>query len=635
MYILITYICGHSTRALIIDPILQYSSYIGGSTGDYGAAIALDSSGNAYVTGNTLSSDFPRVNQIPGACQGTCGTGGGNYGLDVTDVFVTEINAAGSALVYSSYIGGSSYDYGIAIAVDSSGNAYVTGYTESIDFPIVNQIPGACQHGCGTGGVDVFITKINAAGSALVYSSLFGGNGYDQANAVAVDSSGNVYVTGYTFSSDFPIVNPIPGACQGYCGGGPYGNGYGDAFVTKINPAGSSLIYSSLLGGSSGDEATAVAVDSSGNVYVTGVTQSSDFPNPNQIQGACQGICGTSGDPWGWAFVTKFNAAGSALVYSSYIGGSSGDAALGIAVDGFGNAYVTGLTQSSDFPVVDQIPGACQGSCGTGNGADDGFVTKINAAGSALVYSSYVGGSGSDVGRGIAVDSSGNVYVTGDTFSSDFPTVNQIPGACQGSCGTGNDDNVFVTKINAAGSALVYSTYIGGSGGAAGAAIAVDSSGNAFVTGFTQSSDFPTVNQIPGACQGSCGTVGNGDVFVNKISPTANVGLSPTSLDFGPQGITRPTTPQIITLTNSGELPLPITGIAITGLNPGDFDQTNNCPMSPDTLAPGHQCMITVVFAPTETGTLTADVTITDNAPDSPQMVPLTGIGVGGRVGLK
>jgi hypothetical protein len=500
-----------ATRALTIDPmvvLLQYSSILGGSSIDEAHGVAVDSSRNAYVTGITESSDFPRVNQIRGACQGGCGTGGN------ADVFVTKINAAGSALVYSSYIGGSGDDSASGIAVDSSGNAYVTGITYSTDFPrvfpSVNQIIGACQGGCGTGGIgDAFVTKINAAGSAVVYSSYIGGSSYDEAFGVAVDSSRNVYVTGITVSSDFPSVNQIPGACQGSC------EQSGAAFVTKINAAGSTLVYSSYIGGSGSDSASGIAVDSSGNAYVTGTTASSDFPIVNQIPGACQGSCGTG--PYGDVFVTQINAAGGALVYSSLLGGSGSDDAHGVAVDNAGNAYVTGFTDSSDFPIVSQIPGVCLGSCGTGV-RQDVFVTKINAAGGALVYSSLLGGSDEEEANAVAVDGVGNAYVTGFTLSSDFPTVNQIMGACQGSCGTGSAySDVFVTKINAAGSAVVYSSYIGGSSYDEAFGVALDGFGSAYVAGYTRSSDFPLVHQIPGACVGTCSTGNADDAFVTRI----------------------------------------------------------------------------------------------------------------------
>ena len=629
------------TQPLIIDPVLVYSSLVGGSLRDVGWGIAVDASGNAYLAGEAQSVDFPRVNQIPGACNGTCGTTT-YYG----DAFVTKINAAGDALIYSSFIGGSGVDGALAIAVDGSGNAYLTGLTYCLpvcsqgnDFPIVNQISGACNGSCGHGNVDVFLTKINAAGDALAYSSLIGGSLDENGQGVALDGLGNAYLMGWTESADFPRVNQIPGACQGSCG-----IGYnGDIFVNKVNAAGSALVYSSLVGGSGpeneGGQGGAIAVDSSGNAYVTGQTLSDDFPRVNQIPGACQGSCGSAmGLPD--AFVTKISAAGSALVYSSLLGGSGSDAGDGIAVDGSDNAFVTGYTISTDFPRMDQIPGACRGGCGRGYNID-AFVTKVNAAGSALVYSSLLGGSGPDADNGIAVDGSGNAYLTGYTESSDFPQVDQIPGACQGSCGSGSNYDAFVTKINAAGNTLVYSSYLGGSdyenivNSVSAGRIAVDGSGNAYLTGPTYSADFPRMNQIPGACQGSCGSGGHYHpvAFVTKISAGGPaVGLSPTSLDFGLQGINNPNTPQVVTLTNGGDAPLNITSIGITGTNSGDFDQTNNCPISPNTLAPGDHCNITVVFSPTETRTLSADVTITDNAPDSPQMVPLTGIGVGGKV---
>jgi hypothetical protein len=446
-------------------------------------------------------------------------------------------------LRYSSFLGGSSFDEGLAIAVDRSLNAYVTGDTESSDFPIVHQITGACLPSCGTGkNDDVFVTKINAAGSALVYSSYIGGSASEAAYGVAVDSSGNAYVTGFTGSSDFPIVHQIPGACLGSCGTG----NNDDVFVAKINAAGSALVYSSYIGGSGYEFAQGIAVDSSGNAYVTGGTASSDFPRVHQIAGACLPSCGTGSSED--VFVTKIGLDVNGmpvLVYSSYIGGSAGDKAYGVAVDSSGNAYVTGQTNSSDFPTVNQIPGACLPSCGTGNN-DDVFVTKIGLDVNGmpvLVYSSYIGGNDTDGASGIAVDSSGNAYVAGGTASSDFPRVHQIAGACLGTCGSGRGGDVIVTKINAAGSALVYSSYIGGSEGENAFGIAVDSSGNAYVTGFTASSDFPRVHQIAGACLPSCGTGSSEDVFVTKIGLDVNgmpvlvyssyVGGSETDTAFG------------------------------------------------------------------------------------------------------
>ena len=383
-------------RALVIDPVLSYSTYLGGSDADYGYGIAVDSSGNAYVTGMTASTDFPTVNPL----QAT------NHGSN--DVFVAKLNAAGSALVYSTYLGGSGADQGSGIAVDGAGNAYVTGGTSSTDFPVT---PGGFQTTspggtCGIGShlhpcVHVFVSRLNPAGSALVDSTYVAGSSDESGQGIAVDSSGNAYVAGSTQSTDFPTANPL----QAYCDNcGPTND---DAFVAKLNPAGSALVYSTYLGGSNYDWGNGIAVDSSGNAYVTGYTYSTDFPTVNPLQATKKSVSG------GTAFVAKLNPAGSALVYSTYLGGRSEDVGGSIAVDSSGNAYVTGNAESTDFPTANPLQA-------TNHGGIDAFVAKLNAAGSALVYSTYLGGSGYDVGNGIAVDSSGNAYVAGYTESTDF-----------------------------------------------------------------------------------------------------------------------------------------------------------------------------------------------------------------------
>jgi hypothetical protein len=452
-------------------------------------------------------------------------TSNGQVGIKLATYDVTRALIIDPVLAYSTRLGASNSESGATIAVDASGNVYVTGTTESFDFPVVNQIPGACQGTCGSSFSVVYVTKINAAGTALVYSSRLGGSSFDEGFGIAVDGSDNVYLTGLTSSADFPRVNQIAGACQGSCGAG----GSQDAFVTKINAAGSALVYSSLIGGSSNDDGFAIAVDSSGNAYLTGQTNSTDFPQVNPIPGACQGTCGTGSFPQD-AFVTEVNAAGNALVYSSYLAGSVFTEGFGIAVDGAGNAYVAGLTISADFPRVNQIPGACNGTCGTG-ASSDGFVTKISANGAALAYSSVFGGSGFDLGAAIAVDSLGNVYLTGSTGSVDFPRVGQIKHACEKGCGTGGGD-AFVTKINTAGTAIVYSSLIGGKRDDEGHGIAVDSLGNAYLVGFTESLNFPLVDPIPGACLGICSTKFPDNVFVAEVS-AAGSALAYSSLIGG------------------------------------------------------------------------------------------------------
>jgi hypothetical protein len=465
------------SRPLVIDPTLVYSTYLGGSGDDAALGIAVDGSGNAYVTGTTFSRDFPTT---AGAFQ----TAGG-----FEDAFVAKLDAAGSALVYSTYLGGRGQALGYGIAVDGSGNAYVTGFTNG-DFPTT---AGAFQ--TAPGGVpDAFVAKLDAAGTALLYSTYLGGSGADQGYGIAVDGSGNAYVTGFTNSSNFPTT---AGALQTSL------PGITNAFVAKLDAAGTALLYSTYLGGSNLDAALGIAVDGSGNAYVTGSTRSTDFPT---TAGAFQ----TSLPGRENAFVAKLDAAGTALVYSTYLGGSSFDAARGIAVDGSGNAYVTGSTFSRDFPTT---AGALQTSYG--GGGSDAFVAKLDAAGTALLYSTYLGGStGSgidepltDLGNGIAVDGSGNAYVTGYTESTDFPTT---AGAFQTAPGGGVD--AFVAKLDAAGTALLYSTYLGGSFRDVGSGIAVGGSGNAYVTGGTDSRDFPTT---AGAFQTSFG--GIEDAFVAKL----------------------------------------------------------------------------------------------------------------------
>jgi len=474
------------TQTLIIDPLI-YSTYIGGSIGEVGYDIAIDGSGNAYVTGVTGSTDY---DVTPGAFQTT---GGGYY----SDVFVTKLNASGSGLVYSTYIGGYDTDESYGIAVDGSGNAYVTGWTYSIDYNVTS---GAFQT-TNEGYEEVFVTKLNASGSGLVYSTYIGGSNDDHGYGIAVDGSGNAYVTGGTLSTDYDVT---AGAFQTTL------NGWCNVFVTKLNASGSGLVYSTYIGGSNVEDGSGIAVDGSGNAYVTGWTYSTDY---DVTPGAFQT---TYGGGYYDAFVTKLNASGSGLVYSTYIGGNGDDGGIGIAVDGSGNAYVTGSTNSTNYDVT---TGAFQTTRG---GYSDVFVTKLNASGSGLVYSTYIGGSGDDGGNGIAVDGSGNAYVTGPTYSPDYDVT---LGAFQTTFGGGSRD-VFVTKLNASGSGLVYSTYIGGSSDEWGYGIAVDGSGNAYVTGY---SDSPDYDVTPGAFQTTNG--GSWDVFVTKLCPMSISLISATGTD--------------------------------------------------------------------------------------------------------
>ena len=320
--------------------MLFYSTYLGGSSTDRGAGIAVDAAGNAYVTGITDSADFPTT---MGAFQtAVSGTG---------DFFVTKLNPTGTALVYSTYLGGSGSDSSPGIAVDAQGNAYVAGFTGGTDFPTTE---GAFQTAI-TGSNDVFVTKLNPDGSALVYSTLLGGSRADVAFGLAVDAAGNAYVAGWTESTNFPTT---AGAFQTSFGGNR------DAFVTKLNLTGSARVYSTYLGGSTLDQGRAIAVDAQGSAYVTGFTGSTDFPT---TPGAFQTTPGPG------AFVTKVNPSGTGLVYSTYLGGHFLDTGIAIAVDALPspNAYVTGSSGSGNFPTT---AGAFQT---TASGGSDAFVAKI------------------------------------------------------------------------------------------------------------------------------------------------------------------------------------------------------------------------------------------------------------------
>jgi hypothetical protein len=454
---------GASRQALgTLSVGLVYSTYLGGSSDDRGEDIAVDGNGNAYVTGITTSSNFPVQNPYQ--------TYQGNY-----DIFVTKLSSSGSSLIYSTYLGGGGDDhYGNGIAVDDSGNAYVTGSTTSSDFPTVNPYQATLQ-----GGEDAFVTKLSISGNSLIYSTYLGGGGEESGEGIAVDVSGKAYVTGFTSSADFPTLNPY----QSYQGGS-------DVFVTKLSSTGNSLIYSTYLGGAGNDEGKDIAIDGSGNAYVAGGTWSFNFPTLNPYQT-------DQGDQD--AFVTKLSSSGNSLIYSTYLGGGSLDAAEDIAVDGSGCAYVTGLTTSSNF--------ATENPYKTYQGGYDAFVTKLSSSGNSLIYSTYLGGGGYDWGIGVVVDGSGNACVTGYTFSSDFPTLNPYQMTFQG-----GEYDAFVTKLSNSGNSLIYSTYLGGVGGEYGQRIAIDGSGNAFVTGYTSSTNFPALNSYQG-------TYGGGiyDAFVAKL----------------------------------------------------------------------------------------------------------------------
>jgi hypothetical protein len=601
---------------LVIDPVLVYSTYLGGSGTDEARDIAVDSSGNAYICGDTLSPNFPTANAFDTTF------GSGQFGGQ-RDAFVTKLNAAGTALVYSTYLGGSGNvaqpningdDRCFSLRVDASGNAYLAGETHSDDFPTANAI----QATFGSGGIsDAFVTKLNANGNALVFSTYLGGDTFDAAGGIALDSSNNIYITGRTTSSNYPTLNPI----QASYSGGPGA----DVIITKINAAGTALVYSTYLGGNAGtdggfENGSSIDVDSAGNAYITGQTRSTNFPTANPVQATFGG-----GFPDGDAFITKINAAGNALVYSTYLGGSDNDVGADIDVDSAGVAHVGGFTSSSNFPTANAFDS-------TFGGTQDGFATKLNAAGNAFAYSTYFGGSGSDAINDIAVDSSGNTYVVGGTNSTDLPTVNPT----QGTIGGGTGD-AFATKFNAAGSALMFSTYLGGSDFDRANALAVDSANSIYVVGLTASTNFPTLSPVQAANGG-----GTHDAFVTKISdpPPPVLSLSQPSYIVGEGGVVI-----AINVLRSGDASQPVTVSYATsdtfGLNQcsnvtgaasarcdytisvgrlsfaaGEQLKTVNVSIVDDSYAEGTESFTFSLSAPTGAtlGTpATATITITDN----------------------
>ncbi len=425
---------------LIVDPIISYSTFLGGTALDIAGGIAVDASGYLYITGTTYSADFPV----------TFGTLHGPI-----DAFVTKLNPSGTSLVYSTFIGGTSVDSGSGIALDSAGNAYVTGSTSSTDFPFtVNQF--------STGQAYGFALKLGNTGN-IIYATAFTGNGL----GIAVDASGSAYVVGNTTS--FPVT-------AGSYKTTPGGNS--DGFVAKLNSTGQ-ISYATYLGGSANDSATAIAVDTSGNAFVGGNTSSTNFPTtPGAFATAFAGIHD--------AFVVKLNPAGSSLLYGTYLGGSNADSISGLAVDAAGNCYVTGSTLSSDFPVT---PGAFQTSKRSFLNSTTGFVTKLNATGTALVYSTFLGGIENDFPAGIALDSAGSAYVAGTTMSQNFPTT---PGALETVPVLGSFQDMYLTKVSVDGTALSYSTFLGSSGIEDANGIALDGMGGVYLLGTSQGLFYPT-----------------------------------------------------------------------------------------------------------------------------------------------
>jgi hypothetical protein len=500
------------SKPLVIDPILAYSTFFGGSVAEFVVAVTSDSAGSAYVTGLTVSEDFPLT---AGAFQSVNYASSANA---VSTAFISKFNPSGTALLYSTYLGGVAIsntlheqgDYGKAIAVDVNGDAYVTGYTYSADFPVTSgayqksNVPA--EYHLPTG----FVTKLNPAGTGLIYSTFLGGSVLDELTSLTIDSEGDSYISGLTFSADFPTTaGVIQTINKSYAS-----NGFNQV-VSKLNPTGSALIYSTYLGGATSSGSTLssiywtnpIVVDKSGNAYVAGFTNSADYP---VTSGAYQ----TKNNGGFNITISKLNPTATELLYSTYLGGSTDSVVEGLVVDGSGNAYVAGYTSDTDFPVT-------KGAFQTTNRADtntstsassnqNGFLSKLNPTGTGLVYSTYLGGTtgpwGGDQIYDLALDAAGDAYVAGSAMSDDFPvTSNAYQPTNKGATHCCDYDTYtsdgFLTEINPAGTALIYSTYLGGSGtqnpvgpggsGDSAYGLALGVNGSVLVVGFTTSPNFP------------------------------------------------------------------------------------------------------------------------------------------------
>jgi len=587
-------------KALVIDPALAYSTYIGGSGTDQPTGIAVDNNGCVYLSGYTDSADFPL------ATLGSLPSGSDH-------VFVAKFDAAGSNLVYADYIGGNGQDYGTAIALNSSNEVYVTGSTASSDFPTVN-----AYNPNYPGSFNGFVSRISANGSSLLYSTYLGGNGSDNPSTIAVDGASDFFVAGNTSSSNFPTMNAYQSTISSNQGGF-YGN-YG--FLTKFSPDGSSLLYSTYFAGNSNvaydcggtpcwgspfSTVQAITLDASGNAYVIGNTNTYNFPTTS---GAYLTSNSTQFNA-SVGFVSKFDGSGS-LDYSSYFYEASGllTNLNAVAVDGAGSAYVAGTAYSDGtFPVTSTTicdPGAQGIACSYA------FVTKFDATAATLVYSTFLGPNNYATPAAIAVDSNNNAYVVGSTSSNLFSVssgVEQFAG--------GND--ILLAELDPTGASELFSTYLGGSLDEYASGMALDADRNIYITGTTDSVDLPTTQ---GAAQLVLG--GNTDGFVMKLANVSApaVSLTPSALEYSSLQIGTTSTSQQVLLRNMGSTSLTIA----TSQMSGDFAETGNCGTS---VPAAGSCQFSITFTPTTAGSRTGSLSITDDTAGSPHIVTLTGTGVG------
>lgn len=593
------------SKPLVVDPVLVYSTYMGGAGYTQPNGIVVDSSGCVYVVGYTDSVDFPL-------------TTFGSLAPNADHVFVAKLDASGSSLIYADYIGGNSQDYGMALALDSANEVYLTGFTESSNFPLVNPYQGQ-QPGPSTG----FVSQISADGSTLLYSTYFGGGDFDTPMSIGIDGSGQIHIAGYTNSQNFPVANAYQASVLPNQGGvyGLY------SFLSEFNANGSALVYSTYLAGNSNvvetcgnnpcwpspySQVNTLAVDPDGNSYVAGITNTYNFP-------VSQGpylATNTAPQNSSVGFVSKLNSSGN-LDYSTYFYGSSGTPVYiaSIAVDGTGAAYIAGSVQSDGtFPITSTSicnPAVFGSACGYG------FMTKFDPTGATLLYSTFLGPNNYATPEAIALDANGDAYVAAITQSGAYQLDNPIQ-AFAGSL------DVLLVEIDPTASTQLFSTYMGGSTINVPTSMALDGSGNLFLVGVTDSTDFPVTS---GAFQPQLAVPW--DAFISKIgsSSAPSVAMSPPALQFSPLQVGSTSEPQSVLVRNMGSAALNIASISVNG----NFAETDNCGSS---VSAAGSCSISVTFTPSTIGALSGSIVLTDNASGPPHVINLSGTGLGSVVAL-
>lgn len=584
------------SRPLIIDPILQYSTYLGGVKEDTAEAIAVDAVGNAYITGTTWSANFPVKNPFQARYK------------RFRDVFVSKLNTTGSALLYSTYLSGTADEEAFGIAVDGAGSAYVTGATSSPDFPTANALQP--EIGNAVNYSDAFVTKLSPDGKSLVYSTYLGGAGSELARGIDVDPNGNAYLCGLKSGP----VPPPPGADvpppgkPGAAAALPEGEG---SFVTKLNAAGTALVYTYFL--VERTDIFDIDVDADGAAYIAGGTNNANFPttpgalqetDPDAVRDGSGNVTANKSD----GFAAKLNPAGDAFEYATYLGGAELDLAVDVAVDPNGNAVVGGVTESPDFPLQNPAQGTLRG-------VTDAFLVKLNPAGSGLIFGTFFGGEETDNATSVAVAADGTALLAGYTPSTDIPLQEAIQDRYRGDGENGLGD-AFLARYNPEG-ALTFSTYLGGQGDDAANDVAAGPAGSVFLAGTTSSRDFLVQSPLQSINKGRY------DAFVTRIGETpveeVRLRVKPGNVRFGVVRSGRTKTKEV-KLKNPSAFPVTV--------SVGSLDAPFSLQGGGNFVIPARDThTLFVTFAPTVRGTFQDTLEITTNSSPEPITIPIAGAG--------